>query len=220
MTKIDNAGVPSLMGATPTETTAAAVAASIVTPTPPASSFGQIVSDILAGIPEEAVVLVCPTARRVIAGSGAVASELSAAITGIYSPAGKNVVLEPDADQSGVTLTWNKADGANATTEIKAIAATVTTAAKPKRSVSSVVSAILAASYAGDLPCLLIDQVNGNVTILGNTVGQSNNEEDLLDEVEGIVDYAKAIDIHLTGTDNEVNQPTTKLIFEGGDVPA
>lgn len=214
-TRIETSGVPSQIGDMPTPADAAAVVESIVTPEPPASSFGDMVSRIMDGLIEEAVIVVCALTRRVFGGSGSSASGIKTELASHYATANDIITLTPDADQTGVSLTWAKSGGSAVGSEITAVVDAIVTAAKPKRSVSSIVSAFLSKSWDGPIPTVVIDQTTGVVKIYKNATDPEATaaEANLTESLDGL---GGLIALNLTGSDNEVSQPTEKLVFEGG----
>ena len=147
--------------------------------------------------------------RKVYASDAAALTATAKGVAGI-----KKFTLEPEAGQTGRSLTWEKASmdvGFNATldTELQAAIAAV----KPARSVQSMVSAVIAAANAVEVAPtgIVIDQATGQVVVLhaANLVGA-----DLADDVAA-GDRGAVIALSEPESGSE-----TPLVFEGGATPA
>lgn len=211
---IDGAGVPSKETAR-TGTAGQALADSLVTSEPLTDSFSGIVGKMLAEYEGEAVIVIDPQARKVIGTTDATkAASLrdAAGGTGV-----KTFSLVPDADQTGRALTWSlETHGTYSGDEGGKDAVTaLVSAQKPRRSVESLVSAILALTGREDTfpggVLLVIDQANGKVEVNTGSASFASLSAALAAVAPSTTDMA-AVELSADAGPEETNPP----VFEGG----
>lgn len=171
---IDGTGVPSKDNAR-TGTAGQTLADSLVTPEPLTDSFSGIVGKMLAEYEGEAVIVIDPHTRKVVATTdSAKATALKAAVA---AGSGRQITIVPDSGQSGKALAWTATSGASVGSDDAAAATALTAAAKPRRSVESLVSGLIgwidkptdpddsgtAAFVNGAI--IVVDQITGNVVV-------------------------------------------------------
>lgn len=220
--RIDTAGTPSKINGFDTTLAedASAVVTDMVTPTPPATSFAQAVSDILNGLNDKAYIVVCPNARKIYAATGAGAITLQAAVDAKFGDSYR-INVAPNHNQTGVSLEWDDPDvGDDVQDETIAALNALVASAKPRRSVASLVAGILGTPYPDNMevPGFVVDQNTGKVGVLAFGSNEGVNEEaKVVTALEAVSGKANMIGIGLTGAETEVTTPATRLIFEGGD---
>ena len=223
---IDGTGTPSKV---PSKcgTRSGPVVDPIVTPEPLGDTFGGLVGKLLEQYDDRAVIVIDPQTRRVIGTTDATKATAlkAAALTG--AAATDRTVITPDAGQTGRSLAWTAAYGANhadSFVENYAVGQLVT-AVKPKRSVASLVSALLAkigvegtGEDAGSFcmphgALVVVDQVNGQITLVAPTTdGAAEDASAALAAVApGVTDMA-AVELSANSSEPEANPP----VFEGG----
>jgi hypothetical protein len=208
--KPDLTGLPSVVNAKSTAT-GIAIAEPIVTPAPLENSMNGVVRDLLDRFEGEAVIVVDPNTRKVYAATGATGTNLQDVVTGVVNVNMTNI--NPDAGQEGRSLMWTPValELVTLTQAAQDAITAATAAAKPKRSVESLVAASLNGDFPeGEAPLIVIDQVNGKVQVLE---GES-------------VACAAALDAIVPAEDQvviEFDEPAETvegepLVFEGGAV--
>lgn len=213
---MDNNGIPAVV--TGKAAFADADVQSLVTQvTTPARSVGEVVTSLLEGSANELIAVITPDARKVFAFSE---DEIDTATVTDELDVDKQVVLRPVTGQTGRSLVWEQASadvGFNATTKamLDALYAPVT----PKRSVESLVAAILAAideeTAEADVPTFLIDQGTGLVI-----VGKPSDRATLMSDASSAVGGAtNGVELTLAEPPPEDEGPDP-LIFEGGSTGA
>ena len=208
--KINSSGVPSNVSTAGLTADLANAVTPIETPQPNNTSFGQVIADLMLGLSDEALVVLDPNRRKVYCATNS-QDALRTKFNDAHAAA-KRSVLTPDNGQTGTALTFTAANGGSVAASVSAIAEILTAPVKPKRSVSSIVAAVLAQAYdEGKAPVVVIDQFFSTVTLVEPTSASS-------DALEELVDEANVLTVSLTGTDTTVPSPTTKLVFEGGAV--
>lgn len=209
--KIDQNGVPSVVAAESTET-GQAIGAAVLETTTPTKSFGGIAADLLAQFGDAAVVVIDPNSRSVYAASGANGTALKGAALSAKPDENDHTTLTPDAGQSGKSLRYTQAAGADLSDGAKAAIAAAVEAAKPQRTIQSLVSTILGTGDLGDAavkPVIIIDQIAGTVTIMEPETAAG--VETALDAVANAGDRVKlAVSANPAGNEDE------PLVFEGG----
>jgi hypothetical protein len=207
---IDSNGVPTLNNITNVETEGQNTLLGVESPQ---VSFGNMVERLLAELTEAGQVYVDVTNRKIYAAEG---SGIGGVITDLADGDHQHLIA-PDSSQSGRSLTWTKGTpGASTDNELVDYIDSTITAAKPRRSVGSLVNAILASVPDENLiygpKGILVDQVNGNLLVIGRS-GSAPGTNDLVEAVEGAdkgvtVEFSEPAD---TGSSNP-------LKFEGGAV--
>lgn len=218
---IDGAGVPSKENAR-TGTAGQTLADSLVTPEPLTDSFSGILGKMLAEYEGEAVIVIDPQTRRVVGTTDA--TKATAIKAAVNAGTGKQYVLTPDANQTGKALAWTGAEGVNfetATDEwVKGALDGIWPAVKPRRSVESMVSAILGLvgkdlTGGGDIAFengtfIVIDQVNKSVTV--QAPADSAPLSAALAAVAPSTTDMAAVELSADAAGEESNPP----VFEGG----
>lgn len=214
--KISNNGTPSVVtaGLTGERLTAAL---KIVAVTPPTSSFGNVVSDLMEGLNEEAVVVVDTKNRKVYASTAPNKGNLSAAFMNANAvlDQGNKVTLAPVVGQTGTSLEFNKVEGPTASDAIKDVTDLITEPVKPKRSLGSILSTLLSQAYQENKePVIVIDQSAKTITV----VEADNLTADSPVQLAAYKQNDECIEVSLTGDAETVNPSVTRLAFEGGAV--
>jgi hypothetical protein len=205
-TKVVNNGVPSIVVAESTAT-GQALFASTVTPQPLTSNFGQLVREALDKCDEGVVCVINPVARKVTLATGANGSAIGDAAMGSTA---SSCTVEPDAGQEGRSLTWtNTNPGDMEDASVNAAVAAAVAAAKPKRSVESLVNAILSQEFTGQPPIIIVDQREGLVKVCEYSA-QSQAD------VDAVANAGDRTQIALPEPQSE--EAASNLVFEGGAV--
>jgi hypothetical protein len=207
--KITTSGTPEIVAAESTETGTSLVAP-IVTPEPLSNSFGGVVRGILDQTTEAALIIVDANTRKITSATGAAMAALIAAVA---ASGGDACTLTPTPGQTGRSLEWgNDGEGdLNAGGEAAVLAAV--SAAKPKRSVESLVNSIVGAEYgdAETLPVVLIDQASGYMKVYTPATGAA--VQTAIDAVANAGDRAQ---IELVEPQSDA--VAGSQVFEGGAV--
>lgn len=211
--KIDKTGVPTIVTARST-TAGTNLLAPIVTPTPPETSFDSVVTEILSAQDAAAYIVVDPNNRRVTAATGSQATTLKTTVDALatnFAP-NQSVTLTPESGATGSALPFNAAVGSQLTNDalIKPLVDSITVAVKPKRSISSILSAALSleTDANGLLPIIVIDQVSGNVKLIAAA------HTAIATAMAQVTPAGDQVQVQLSTT----TAPATagKLVFEGG----
>lgn len=220
---IDSTGVPSKVDAL-TGDSGEPIAAALTTPQPLTASFGGLAGKLLSGYTDPAVIVIDPTARRVIGTSDPTkASEL----TTIDGP---RVAIVPDNNQTGRSLAFHvgtSQEGTDASTNNVELYAALMTAlnalvnpVKPKFTLESLIQALVRAMTADNgLPYgakIVVDQTTGKVWLIpSNSTTEANEQSGQIAAVEpGNSDMAA---FTISGGTTDSGAP--KRIFEGGSTP-
>ena len=142
-------------------------AGAFLTPTPTQWSFSSLVDNILAQLTAASVVVIDTVNRKVFfTDDPTKATALKGAADA--DDVENMVILNPDSGQTGRSLTWTATDGGNFPEERTALENAVG-AAKPRKTVASLVSSVLSArSDETDLPLdppklIIVDQIGQSV---------------------------------------------------------
>lgn len=208
MAKLDLNGIPSIVVAESTST-GQALGAPLVTPTPLSNSIGGIVRDMLAQFADDAFIVIDPVSRKVTGASGAAGIALRAAT--VATVEGPNATIQPDAGQEGRSLTFSAEDADLLSQEQQDAIAAAIAAAKPKRTVESLVTALAGADYTvGERPTIFVDQIDGFVFVKNAAEGAVQAAVDALANAGDRVQIVLA---------EPAEDPGVALaVFEGGAV--
>lgn len=182
----------------------------------PQVTMGALAESILAANPENALVVVDPVKRKIY-GFNHNVIEGPATRT---EYAAKSLILGPVAGQTGRSLEWEmKSMDSGFPGLVEALVDSLLASAKPKRSVESLVSAILAAipdeTADADVPIVVINQETGTVKLCVPT-----DRSSVIGGLESAVGSATdAAILTLTEPAPEDEGPDP-LIFEGGSTGA
>ena len=204
--KIDQNGVPSIVALEST-TPGQAIGANIISPTVASTTYGSLAGSLLAEFDSAAVIIIDPNSRSVYGISGAAAQAMANAATAVTDA---QVDITPAAGQTGKSLEWDCDDGLDAMTQpVQDAINGAVAAAKPKRTVQSLVSSLLSPTFATDVaPIVIIDQANGKVTVAEPT--STSAVETAIDALTNAGDRVK---IKLSEPPTMTSNPS---IFEGG----
>lgn len=212
--RIDMNGEPEIVAAK-TGTVGQQLAAEIVAPKLPVLTFSDCVRELLAKYEQPATIVIDTKQRRVYATTDPTkANQLK---THVASKAADTAELAPDPGQQGRALTWS-GDASGLPNQTRQNIAAAIAPAKPRRSVESLVSAILSAPYESedDVPVVVVDQNTGLVWV-SDVKEERAALEGLLN---GVSPSADMVTLRIDGQAVEVpNAPAPKLIFEGAAVP-
>lgn len=209
--KIDQNGTPSVVAAESTES-GQTIGAAVLETTTPVKTFGGLASDLLDQFANEAAVIIDPNTRSVYGASGAAGAAMIAAALAVADV--EIGEITPDAGQTGKSLAYTKTNIVDLNEAIQAAIGVAVDAAKPKRTLQSLVSAIFGADdLDGEeiLPVIVVDQANGKVQIIEPTPAASDAVTTALDALDDAGDRVK---LSLTGGFSETG--SAKLVFEGG----
>lgn len=215
MAKIDQNGVPSVVAAETTES-GQTIGAAVLETTTPVKTFGGLASDLLEQFDNEAAVIIDPNTRSIFGASGAAGAGMVAAALGVADV--EIGEITPDAGQTGKSLAYTKTNIVDLNEANQAAIGVAIDAAKPKRTLQSLVSAILGAdALDGEevLPVIVVDQANGKVQIIEPTTEAPDAVTTALD---ALADAGDRVKLKLTG--GFTDTPSTKLVFEGGSTGA
>ena len=207
--KIDQNGIPSV-SATESTTTGQALGKTVTEGETPSATFGSLVNDMLAEFAGAAVIVIDPNTRSIYGASGA-AGEGLASVVG--SDPGISSDISPSSGQTGKSLEWEQTTNPSMPAEVKAAINAAVEAAKPKRSVSSLVTALLSGAFVDKAPCIMVDQANGYVRVTNPTTAGSLTTS--LDALANAGDRVK-----ITLAEPAAPGEPEKYVFEGGEVAA
>ena len=208
MAKLDQNGLPVLVTAESTES-GQTIGATIIATTTPQKTFGALASELLDQFSAEAVIVIDPNTRKVTAASAAAGIALAAAVAGVANT--QTGDLTPDAGQTGKSLTYTS-DIADLTDEVQAAVSAAVDSAKPKRTIQSLVSALLGADEVGELavkPVLVVNQNTGEVRVY-----DSSGAANIGKAIDALANAGDRVQIELTEVTAE-GEPEP-LVFEGG----
>jgi hypothetical protein len=207
MAKYDQTGIPSIVTAK-SASAAQTTFADVVTPQPLAESLASLVRAALDKFTDAAVIVIDPSSRKVTAATGAQGVAIKVAAGGAC---GNPATIFADEGQTGRSLTYNYEDK----NQIEASQATALEAAcdaaKPRRTVEGLVSALLNSEFTAEPPCIIVDQTNGQITVLNPTSGTSVGTA-----VNAVIVAGDQIQMALT--EPETTGTASALPFEGGAV--
>jgi hypothetical protein len=189
----------------------------VITPKVPDMTFAQAVRNVMDKMTDAAVVVVDPVTRRVVGVSTANGRNALRAAALADVEADEYVTLTPDNGQTGRSLAYTSAGGGALPVALTDKVSGLVEAVKPKRTVESLASSLLAGTYenVADIPLLVIDQENGNLKVVRRT---EENET----QVAGIVPQGDLVSLEIEGELQDVNAPAdgpAPLIFEGAATP-
>lgn len=183
----------------------------------PQMTFGNLVGTVLAEMDDEAAIVIDPANRQIYAFKAADVDVIGTTGTIAHTADTK---ITPEAGQEGRSLTWETADTGTGVPN-KADLIAPTEAAKPRRTVESLISAVLSAygqidpaPTGNDVPLIAIDQEDGVVALIKAT-NRATSVTALDSAVTAAVDALK-----LTLSEPSVEGAPAPLVFEGGAVPA
>lgn len=211
---IDGVGTPSKDNAR-TGTAGQALADSLVTPQPLTDSFSGVVSKMLAEYEGEAVIVIDPMERRVVATTDP--TKATAIKSAVALAAAKQSTITPVTGQEGRSLQWERTDGQDITGSNQMFLDSLTEAVRPKRSVESLVSALIGGIGKPEIleygAIIVVDQKTGSVVV--NVPATENARQGLSDALAAVdpstTDMA-GVELSAEATEEETNPP----IFEGG----
>lgn len=207
---IDSNGIPALDNVTNIDTASQNELLGVDTPQ---VTIGSMVERALAEFDNAGQLYLDVAGRKLYCAEG---EDIGAFVAALADEDHQHVV-SPDPGQSGRSLTWTAATpGASADDELDTYVKSVVDAVKPRRTVGSLVNAILGAIPDDNLTYapkgVLIDQVAGTVTLLGRQASVPT-ENNLIDAVEGA---AKGLTIAFSEPPDTGS--SSPLKFEGGAV--
>jgi hypothetical protein len=171
-------------------------------------SFANIVDTILREADAAMSVVIDPFNRTVYGVPAASFTE------GTVIPHTLATIIKPETGQTGRSLTWEAGSDTGAGVPNKSLYVGTTAAAKPARSVSSEVAALLAAipdnTAEADQPFIHVDQSNGVIKLIkasARNTARSNLES---------ISVANSVKVGLS--EPEGGSSVAPLVFEGGEV--
>lgn len=214
VTAYDQTGEISILAAKTSSTPeAVAYSEAIAAPAVPQATISQVITDLLAQFPVALKAVIDLKNRRVFAASDTEGTALQTLAT---SGAGlKTLILAPDTGQTGTSLVWSEY-GSTTLTDADGVAALATIeAAKPKMSVGSLVSKMIAAAsvtedWDVEKTLIIVDQVAKRVAIVRDTDGAG------VTAVNGRTVNGDQVCIQFA--EPPVAPEASKLPFEGGEV--
>jgi hypothetical protein len=197
------------MSSAETATNGGAIGAAITAATMAVKSFATVVGDLLAELASAAVIVVNPNTRKVTAATGGQAAALIGVMDG---NAMNSAQIVPDGNQTGRSLTWEASQSLSdlPSQMVDAVNAAIQPA-KPRRSVESLVSAILTAEFGAVAPVIVIDQREGKVFVC-----EPGNDPSAWDTALASAKAGDQVSVEIS--DNSPESDAPKLVFEGGAV--
>lgn len=224
---VDQTGVPSKISEL-TGDSGDAITGAITTPAALSASFGSLTGRLLAGYTDPARIVVDLNVRRISGTSDPTKG------TALYNAAhanndGAGIVLVPDANQSGRSLSFHVGSEAEGSTPVgdapngatvKAALEALVNPVKPKFTIDSLIQALVRLNLASNgMPypvAIIVDQVTGKVKV---QLPLDQDDADAVSAAIGNIEPSTTdlVTLNLSGGTTDTGAP--KQIFEGGATP-
>lgn len=206
---------------TATNATATAIAETIAKPSAITDTYAGVVRKMLDNFTSAAGIIVDTVSRRIWGATGAQGNTLVDDSEIFADSQFDRVDFMPDSGQTGRALTWSRTNGSGALAlSAPQLAAfdELVTATKTKRTVESLVSAIIASLDPALFPhggAVMIDQTGGTVSLYSHT--QAGSADAMLTKLAALPNSGDKVCIYFTEP-AAAGSGESPLKFEGGAV--